>query len=660
MLENAIHLLVFILVNGCVIFSSWRLAGILLAGNRAITMHIIAAGILAFAHATIVVLFLGVVIRSLGVWSVPIASLILSSLVLMLSRKAAQPLYFIRGIKWAWHETVREQRDYVLYILMALFVAQAAFMLLEVIWLPPHVWDVFVYHLPPAVEWYQQGYIPPVIDTTINRINGAPLGITVLAYWCFIFFRDDMLVELPMFLWALLLVPVSVAVMRQSGVSRAWALKFAIVIFFIPSVIMQGVTVKDHLALNISFIAGMLFVAEFIKTRQYQILLLAAAAFGLMLGYKIPAPLYLVVVLAVFVVLLWRRQRELFIDTAQRLELLKTTGIAAVFAFLISGYWYVKNLLVYGRLQGAYGIEQSDTGEQILRSSGALDAVTTQLVHSGKIVNNLVEFFPRIFDYQGTYTTNLIGVSGFGPQFAAFGLLAILAGIVAFFRKDMRQQPIFLLSSTVLLLFTVMLFLNYNSNSYRILSFFPMVLIAYAAVQLYLYKILDHGISRLCANVLLLISVLWSGLLLLPPQDTNQLRLKEFISLDAKDRTAANYTRWFTIHRPNFYHLLSEIPTDEPIAHVAYRGSLFTESSADTWQYTYVDRHWRRKVYSLNLPDYFNCNGTVCGVRPALKTFLAEKKISLLSSCKVNHCLTIRDKSFFELMPGLYYFRGLS
>jgi len=659
MLENSINLLVFILVNGCVVFSSWRLAGYLLNGQRSIAMHIVAGGVLAFAHATLVVLFLGVVIRSLNVWSVPLASLLLSSMVLMLTRKAVRPVTFVRGIRWAWRETVYGQRDIALYILLALFVVQAGIMLAKVIWLPPHVVDVFVYHLPPAVEWYQKGYIPPVIDTTVNRINGAPLGITVLAYWCFIFFRDDVLVELPMYLWALLLVPVSIAVMRQSGVSRAWALKFAIVIFFMPIVIMQGVTVKDHLAMNISFIAGMLFLAEFIKTRNYPLLLLAATAFGLMIGYKIPGPVYLIATLAVFAVLLWRYQRDVIAATGPRLQLLKTAALSALIMFLISGYWYVKNLLIYGRLQGAYGIEHSATGEQILRSSGAVDAVVTQFSHSNKLTGNLVEFFPRIFDYRGDFSTNLNMISGFGPQFAAFGLLALVLALIALFRKDLQRQPIFLLTSSVLLLFGVMLFLNFNPSSYRILSFFPMVLIAYAGVQIYHSSMLEHARIRLCINAMLVIMILWDALILLPPQDTNPMRLREFISLNHEDRTSANYTRWFIDPRPNFLYLLSEIPAEEPIGHIAYRGQFAGESSAaSSWYSPYLDRHWRRKIYELKLQEYFDCDGSDCSVRPALKSFLVDKHISLVSSCKTNHCLTIKDKAFLEILPGFYYFRG--
>ena len=63
----------------------------------------------------------------------PIASLILSSVVLMLTRRVARPMTFVRGIRWAWSETVHGQRDIALYLLLTLFVIQAIVMLLKVI-----------------------------------------------------------------------------------------------------------------------------------------------------------------------------------------------------------------------------------------------------------------------------------------------------------------------------------------------------------------------------------------------------------------------------------------------------------------------------------------------------------------------------------------------
>lgn len=649
--------LVFLLVNGLVVFSSWCLAGHLFRESRSLSLRVSATSILYFVHLTVVVLLLGVVFRSLNAISVPMLSVLLSALVLFLWGKRRKP--FLAPAGQALSE-VFSHRDLFLYGVVCLFVAQVAVLLFKVTWLPPHVWDVFVYHLPPAVEWYQQGYIPPVLDSTVNRINGAPLGMTVLAYWFFIFLRNDSLVELPMLLWAITLVPVSMAVLRQSGVSRSWSLKFAVLGFFIPIVIMQSVTVKDHLGLNVGFLAGLLFLAEFLKHGRQQSLVVAAAAFGLMLGYKIAAPVHLLVALLLFSVLFWFRQRASLVDAKQRTALFKTVGLSAVIVAATGSYWYIRNLLFFGSLKGAYGATLTETGKRVVTEAGAVDTAWSIFAHSGNIRVNMSELLPRILDYQNSYGADLVGIAGFGPQFAALGIPALVIALFAFFNKRLRRQPVFLMSSAAVLLFVVLMFINLNVNSYRILSFFPMVLIAYAGVQLYHSGMLGQRWARGLTNGIIVVSIVWTFLTLLAPHYTNLLRLKEFVSLGQASRTSANYTRWFVRPRPSYYRIMDAIPAGEPIAFVAYRGSYSTgEATADTWQYLYMDRRWQRRTHSLHLPEYFDCqaNGR-CEARPALSTFLRENRVSLLSSCKVNRCLDIRDEALVEIVPGLYFFLG--
>jgi len=624
---------------------------------QSLSLRIVSTGIFSFVHVTVVVLLAGVVFRYLNNVSVPLLSSLISVLIIFFCRGFRRP--FIKPVRQCLAD-VFSRRDYFLYVITGLFIIQAVVLVGKVVWLPPHIWDVFVYHLPPVVEWFQQGAIPPALDTTVARMNGAPLGMSLLAYWFFIFFRDDVLVEMPMLLWALLLAPVSVAAMRQSGVSRVWSFKFAVLIFFLPIVIMQAVTVKDHLGLNVGFFAGLVFLSGFLKDRNHGYLLVAAAAFGLALGYKIAAPVHILVALSVFSVLLWFHPVAWPADKKQWQTLVKTTGLSALIILTISGYWYLRNFLVYGRLHGAYGLTLNEAGDGLVSDAGAIDTMLNKFGNFGVFRTNLSELLPRIFDYQYSYGTDLAGISGFGPQFAAFGLLGLVVAIGSVFNKRLRQQPAFLISTVAVLLFVALMFININANSYRILSFFPMILITYAGIQLFHSKFLDQKWARGLTNSIIALSITWCFLLLLPPQYTNPLRLKEFASLDHDARTSANYTSWFIRPRPEFYRLLDDIPVTEPIAYVDYRGSFSQgEVGIDTWQYLYMDRHWQRKLHALHLPDYFDCqeNGQ-CQAGPALKPFLKENRVSLLSSCKINRCLKIKDDSLVEIVPGFYYFLG--
>jgi len=648
---------VFLLVNGLVVVSSWCFANCTLKDTRSLSLRFVAAGIFSFVHITLVVLFLGVVVRSLNVFSVTLLSALVSVTVMFLCKAHRKP--FFKVAREGLAQTF-SGRDVFLYAAAGLFVRQVVVLLFKVAWFPPHIWDVFVYHLPPAVEWYQQGSIPPVLETDVNRINGAPLGMTALAFWFFIFFRDDVLVEMPMLLWALMLVPVSIAVLRQSGVSRPWALKFAVLIFFLPIVIMQANTVKDHLGLNVGFIAGLMFLAEFLKDRDERFLIPAAAAFGLALGYKIAAPVHVAVALLVFLVLFWARHRSTLFERQHLKPLLKGAAWSALIVIAVGGYWYLRNLVVYGRLHGAYGTTISEAGQSVASDAGALDKALNMFAHSGLFIRNLEQFLPRIFDYQNSYGADLVGISGFGPQFAAFGWLALVAACVAVFSRRLRQQPVFLLSSVAVCLFIVFMFVNWNVNNYRILSFFPMILIAYAGVQAYASGMLETAPARVVMNFVILFSIIWTFCAVLAPQYTNLLTFREFMSLDREAQTSANYTSWFVRPRPSFYRFLDEVPVTEPIAYVADRESRTEgEAGIDIWQYLYMDRNWQRKTYSLHLPVYFDCgdNGQ-CTAREDLKTFLRSHQVSLLSSCKTNRCLEIKDDKLVEIVPGLYYFLG--
>ena len=186
-MNSSLGWLIFLLVNGGALYAASGLAGYLLGGQQRLSLRLVAVGLIYFAQITVTVLFVGAIVKTLNYMSVCITSLALTVLVSYLTRKHRLPT-----LKPFWQSCrlVLAERDGFLYFLVVLFVLQVVILLAKVAWLPPHVWDVFVYHLPPAVTWYQQGHIPSIIDTPVHRINGAPLGMTVLAFWYFIFFSN--------------------------------------------------------------------------------------------------------------------------------------------------------------------------------------------------------------------------------------------------------------------------------------------------------------------------------------------------------------------------------------------------------------------------------------------------------------------------------------
>ena len=644
--------LLFAAVNGWLWYAADCAACRCLGGARGLALRLVAGGLIHLALATVAVLFMGAVAGHLAS-PAPYIAASLPALVLVLTcRRARRPLF--APVAEAARR-LRASRDLALYVLLLLFVLQAAVLLAKVALLPPHLVDVFVYHLAPAVEWFQQGRIPLAIDTPVQHMNGVPLGMTVLSYWFFSFFEDDFLVQLPMFLWALLLVPVTYAFMRRAGVGRAWAMKFAIVIFFVPIVLMQAFSCKDQLGLNVAFIAGLLFLAEYLRSGRPGQLVVAAVAFGLMLGYKQAAPAYLAVAALLFAVALYQRRDQLLHSPARRRGLVAGLAGGGLITLLIAGYWYLRRgLAAWVTLPPPRALGGNELAAAGQGSRFSLDGV----------LHNLGQFLPRVFDYQfGYYGADLVKMSGFGPQFAAFGLPALVLALAALAMRRSYRQAHFLVVGAAAVLLLLFFIPNYSaaSNSYRILSFLPMVMIAYGGIRLWRSGWLGHRAVAAAANLVMLASVLWSAWGVLPPKYTNPLLLREYLTSDLEDRTSGTYTRWFIVHRPEFYRLLVSMPPTEPVAVLwdprfkAY----FTRGPGKTWSYPYYDRHWRRRLHYLYREHYLECRAPgICRPTARLKEALRQRRITLVSACPANYCAAIRDPDFIELAPGFYYFRG--
>ena len=643
--------LLFLLINALIVYSAYGAAAWFNRKEPSLATLVVATGIICYAQITITILFLGVVLQYLNEWSLILANVLVSGVLIYVLREMRKPL--LQPATEALQQLM-VRRERFLWLIVLLFAIQLIILVGKVVMLPPHIWDVFFYHLTPAVEWYQQGRIPLAIDTPAPHMNHVPLGMTVLSYWFFIFFHDDFLVELPMLLWALLLVPLIYTILRKAAVRPAWSLKFALLVFFIPIVLMQSITSKDHLGLNISLIAGLLFLANFLQTREYRQLILAALAFGLMLGYKSVAPVFLVVAAVLFLYLLYETQREVFSNRAERRQLIKTAGLSAVVLFAVGGYWYIKKLIFGGQLFGFLLPPQPvQYTDKVGHARFGLEG----------ILINIQQFLPRVFDYRAPYGADLVGISGFGPQFAAFGLLALVVAIGALFSRRERARPGFLIVATATVLFLLFLLPQYstNANSYRILSFLPMVMIAYAGILLHRNGFLNHRIPATVINGMMVAAIVWNMYNILPPQYTNPLRLKEFLSMDAAYRTSGNYTKWFAIHRPDMYHLLSTMPAEETIAIVSAPEfiALFPETGRQTWSYPYYDRHWRRKLVYFYQQGYLDCDQQRhCKPTERLKQQLHRRHIALVSACHANICAQLVDPDFVELAPGLFFYRG--
>ncbi len=656
--NDILNWFVFIAINYTVLYSSICLAGYLNKQNNNSTLVLITAILVYFSQLTVSILFLGVVVSFLNAYSLLVFNAIVSGLLVYLFNQYRTPAW---QTLCGFTKDILSQRDTTLYMMLFFLVLQVVILLIKISVLPPHIWDVFTYHLPPAVEWFQRGEIPFAMDTGVQRINSQALGLTLLNYWFFIFFEDDFLMGLPQFLWAMLLLPLTYNIMRQAGVSTTWAVKFSFLIFFIPIILMQSITSKDQIALNVGFVAALLFIFNYLKTRDNRQLVIAATAFGLVLGYKLVAPVYIAVTLVVATCLFYANHRDLLLDKVARLRLLKTVLVSMVVTVAIGGYWILRNMALYGRPLGLMSahtpLETGSAGKHMQ----SLDYLSIgSLFGLDKFLKNIENFIPRIFDYQAMYGADLLNMSGFGPQFVTFGLIGLVTAVATIFIKKYRTDPINVFTYSGILLLLVYFTFYGSTNNYRLFIFFPIIFIFYAAILIYKADLLGNKLYATAINVSMLVIIVWNILNILPPQYTDNRLLKEYISLKAEYRTSANYTRWFGIYHPSFYRLLKFIPPSEPIAYISrYLPNFQGDVADDTWIYLYYDRNWKRKVTYFEQDKYLACNENhACTARGELKRDLLKQGISLVSVCRSNRCLNLTDPDFKELAPGFYYFNG--
>ncbi len=650
-MNDPINWLLFLAVNGLALYSSRSLTAYLNRGDRSFALSLLTTGIVYLTQVTLVVLALGVVFRQLDRTTVLASSVGLSIAILAAFRRRRRP--FLSDLRYAWQGVAR-QADVFVHVVGLLFVVEVLILLAKVVWLPPHVWDVFYYHLTPAVEWFQRGYIPFAIDTPATQMNRVPLGMTVLSYWFFVFFGDDFLVNLPQTIWALLVAPLAYGLLRLGQVDRPWAVKFAVLAFFTPFVLMQAITSKDHLGLAVAFLSGLFMLASYLQRQDARMLVTAGMAFGLMLGFKTAGVALFGIAVVLFGVFLYVRRQDVLAIEAKRLALIRNLSFASLAILFLSLFWYVRGFFSRVPVSAALPPPRAlpEGGGEAGRFG--VDALW----------HNLQAFVVRVFDFKAGYTADLIGISGFGPQFAGFGLIALFVALVLILRRRSYRRPELFWVVAVAVAFVAFLVSHYsaNVNSYRILVFLPIAMIAFAGILACRLGLHKAPLTALAMNLALTACIAWDLFTVLPPPLTNHREFRAFMTAPTSYRTAGTYTQWFSLVRPDFHRLLDALPVGSPIAVVSppQFNRLFRKGQSETWSYPYYDRHWQRRLVYFKAREDLDCDAErlICRPGESLKRGLDKAGLHLVSTCPTNRCVALDDPDFYEITPGFYYYRG--
>ncbi|NIM14418.1 MAG: hypothetical protein GTO45_20555 [Candidatus Aminicenantes bacterium] len=333
----------FILLNLVMLFSS-HLAAYRYFHKSPFSQQLITTFLIYACQVTFSILFLGLMVKNLGLpWILLLNSAISFSIIFIFRKTIKESLVQSYEKILNFSKDMFRARDFFLYLVVFLLIIQVVLLLIKIYYLPPHVWDVFAYHLHPVAEWQQQNMIPGFIDSPVTRLNRNPMGSRLLHFWCLHFSPDIRWIELPQFIFGLLVVLVSYSLMLKMNIGKIIALKYAILTYFIPLILIQSRTCQDHLVLTgATLMAALYFVNVFYEGKNNQIIFLSLSL-GLLLGIKISTPHIIAVF---FLALLLSRgfNRFKFLEFAGKNKTKIVLGLLIILA--MGGYWFLKDQLI--------------------------------------------------------------------------------------------------------------------------------------------------------------------------------------------------------------------------------------------------------------------------------------------------------------------------
>jgi hypothetical protein len=240
---------------------------------------------------------------------------------------------------------------------------------------PSYTWDALWYHLPIVGYIMQSGAIqenatPSMIDLFMNIF---PKNIELFFIWNTIFIRNDVLIDLSQLPFTLVGILTIISMSRKLGLSQEHALYSAFLFFFTPIIILQSGTNYIDIAVSVLFLISINFLmcsqkhtlspAEYRgKQGQNTAVLLAGLTTGILVGSKGSGPLFAVMIFGFILMNEFMKRLNVLStpcgivkgarDRNQNDNLIKSTLIPYLLcffipAFLVGGYWYVKNWILY-------------------------------------------------------------------------------------------------------------------------------------------------------------------------------------------------------------------------------------------------------------------------------------------------------------------------
>jgi len=652
-------ILTFIFLNLVILFSSY-LVTYRFCRDCFFSTQILAAFLFYTFQITASILFLGVVVKDLGPFNLILLNLAVSITVVFFLRKEILAAFTSLGKEIReFFKGVISTKDYFLYLFLFLFIFQIAAILVKVYFLPPFVGDVFSYHLHPVIDWFQQGQILSYTDTPVWRANENPLGTKPLHFWWLIFLGNFTWIEMPQFIFGVILSISAYNLMVQGEISKNSALRYGILIYFIPAVLLQSRTNQDHLIFAACALLTLSFAVAVFYRGQYRQVLPLFVAMGFLFGIKKHS---LLVIAVLFVTLIVSRGFSFrkILEFSRRHKDYLAAGVT--FFILYSSYFFIFKTQLYRQLYHRFSkkffpyifiamlllvslfllvkwlAKKISFSILLKRYSWTIIVVLGLILISfaglliknrhllkpfflgypspiisanrnfakeyprfdNTLMKNLLAFPFRIKDIgqYTSYTPDFLDKSGFGIQFFALGLVAFMMSTIWWlFKQGFRNSIMGFLLIFALLLLAVYFSIYFSWANYRSFIFFPVL-----GIILWSYvakKIFGKKYYQFLLDLFLIIMILFNGAVCFFEGNMSGKRWKTLFTLErSQERTSVKYAPliWTSKDKETWDYIDCYIKADQPVGYLA---------GGAAWIFPYFDNRGKRRIYYLkSLPGF--------------------------------------------------------
>lgn len=239
---------------------------------------------------------------------------------------------------------LREHPIDALFAVAVLFVA--ARLMVHVLLLPPYLWDGLSYHLPNVVEWLQNGRLV-IFPTPVDRAF-YPANFELFQTYCVLFLHHDVLVDAAGIPFYLLSAAAVFSLARLLHLPPRTAFLAALAYALTPAVLTHATSGNNDLPIALVFLFLVALSADYRERRDLLFVRLAwgAVALALAVGTKLT-----IVFLAPGLVVLaaWATRGAAPATRNARPDLGATSLVVGALGLsLLAGYWYLRNVLVFG------------------------------------------------------------------------------------------------------------------------------------------------------------------------------------------------------------------------------------------------------------------------------------------------------------------------